>query len=82
MSQYELWLTISPAISANAGLIVGRNVPVFVRSPAGTVMPASACSIAQGDLVEVWHDLSVTYGAVEAPPSAPAYFGTQVVIRR
>lgn len=82
MSQYDLWLTISPATSPNAGLVIGRNVPVFVRSSAGTVMPASVCSIAQGDIVEVWHDQTVANGAVEAPPSAPAFFGTQVVIHQ
>jgi hypothetical protein len=82
LSQYELWLAISPASSPNAGLVVGRNVPVFVRSASGTLMPASACTIAMSDVVEVWHDQSVVYGSVEAPPSAPAYFGTQVVIRR
>ena len=82
LSQYDLWLTISPATSPNAGLIVGRSAAVFARSSGGTLMPASACSIAANDVVEVWHDPSVAYGSVEAPPSAPAYFGTQVVIRR
>lgn len=82
LSQYELWLAISPATSPNAGLVVGRNVPVFVRSASGTLMPASGCAIAMSDVVEVWHDQSVAYGSVEAPPSAPAYFGTQVAIRR
>lgn len=82
LSQYELWLTISPATSPNAGLVVGRNVPVFIRSSGGTVMPASACALSFGDTLEVWHDESVAYGSVQAPPAAPAYFGTQVIVRR
>ena len=82
LSQYVLWLTIAPATRPNAGVVLGRGVPIFVRSGAGTAAGATACAIKVGDRVEVLHDQSIGYGAVEAPPGAPVYSGTQLVILR
>lgn len=82
LNQYNLWLTIAPSIAPNAGLVVGKAVPVFVQVGSTPVMASSACAIAVGDSLHVWHDATVVYGAVEAPPGAPAYYGTQVLIVR
>ncbi len=80
--QRNLWLTIAPATSANAGVIVGRATPVFLQSGSGAPEPVTACDLTAGDSLVIWHDESVAYGSVEGPPGAPSYFATQVLIIR
>lgn len=80
--QYNLWLTIAPATEANAGVVVGLGVPVYLRTGGAAVEPYSVCLMRVGDSVEVWHDSTVGYGSAEAPPGAPVYFATQVLILR
>jgi hypothetical protein len=81
VSQYAIWFGSSGAMSADAGLVVGAATPVFVSSN-GKLTRTSAAAIAVGDVIQVWRDASVAYGAVEAPPGKPCYTGTQVVILR
>ena len=81
-SQVDVWLTVPPATAANAGVVVPLKTPVFVRGRGGAVTAAAPGDIRAGDAVEVWHDQVVGYGAVQGPPGAPTYFGTQVVIDR
>ena len=80
-SQYDAWVIVPPAVSANAGVVVPTSLPVFVRHN-GQIYSSSASSIKVGDRVEVWHNVSVVYGAVQGPPGAPTYESTQVVIDR
>lgn len=80
-SQYDVWVTVPPATSASAGVVVPRSVPVFVRA-GGTVTAARASDIRVGDAVAVWDDGTAAYGAVQGPPGAPTYTATQVVISR
>jgi len=81
VSQYAVWIGSSGAPSADAGVVVGAVTPVFVRS-SGKLTRTTGVAIAVGDLIEVWRDTSVAYGAVEAPPGKPCYEGTQIVIMR
>jgi hypothetical protein len=81
LSQYDFWLVIAPSSAANAGLVVGKSVPVFRRAADGAILVSRASAIRLGDVVEVWHEPGADYGAVQAPPSSPAYFGAQLVIR-
>jgi hypothetical protein len=81
-SQYDIWLIVPPASSANAGVVVGTSTPVFVRGNNGLVA-VSAADIRVGDQIQVWRDpIFVGYGAVQGPPGAPTYQGTQIVIIR
>lgn len=80
-SQYDVWVIIPPAARANAGVVVPTTHPVFVRHNE-QIYSSSASSIKVGDRVEVWHNVSVVYGAVQGPPGAPTYESTQVVIDR
>jgi hypothetical protein len=82
ISQIALWVIISPATAANAGVVVGSPVPVFIRSSGRRLTTASRADIHAGDVIDVWHDFTVGYGAVEGPPGAPTYGSTQVVIVR
>jgi hypothetical protein len=81
VSQYAIWIGSSGARSADAGLVVGAATPAFVSSN-GNLTRTSAAAIAVGDVIQVWRDASVAYGAVEAPPGKSCYTGTQVVILR
>jgi hypothetical protein len=54
---------------------------VFVSSN-GKLTRSSVAAIAVGDVIQVWRDASIAYGAVEAPPGKPCYTGTQVVLLR
>jgi hypothetical protein len=81
VSQYAVWIGSSGAMSADAGLVVGAATPVFLSSN-GKLTRASAAAITVGDVIQVWRDASVAYGAVEAPPGKPCYTSTQVVILR
>jgi hypothetical protein len=81
VSQYAVWIRSSGAMSADAGLVVGAATPVFVSSN-GKLTRSSAAAIAVGDVIQVWRDASIAYGAVEAPPGKPCYTGTQVVLLR
>ena len=81
-SQHNVWLVIPPSTAPNAGLVVGRLTPVFVRTGAGVFL-SNPSGIKVGDRVEVWHDIQVAYGAVQGPPGAPTYTNLkQIVIDR
>ena len=80
-AQFDVWLAIPPSSSANAGAVVPVKAPVYIRRSGGLVN-ATAADIHVGDVVEVWHDFRVGYGAVQCPPGAPCYTATQVVIDR
>jgi hypothetical protein len=81
LSQYDVWVAIAPSTAADAGVVFGASTPVFT-STGGVLTRATAASIAVGDVIQIWHDATVAYGAVQAPPGAPAYSGTQVVVLR
>ena len=81
ISQSALWIRTSGARSADAGVVIGDLIPVFVSSN-GKLTRTSAAAIAVGETIQVWRDGSVAYGAVEAPPGKPCYTGTQIVIMR
>jgi hypothetical protein len=81
ISQYAVWIGLSSDTRPDAGVLVGARTPVFLRI-GSTLSRASAASIRAGDRVHVWRDASVSYGAVQAPPGAPCYHATQVVIER
>jgi hypothetical protein len=81
ISQYAVWIGSPGATNADAGVVVGAGTPVFVRS-SGELTRTTGAAIAVGDLIEVWRDASVAYGAVQAPPGQPCYHGTQIVIAR
>ena len=81
-AQWDIWVLIPPASSANAGVVLPVAAPVFLRSNGGLVT-ATASQIRVGDRLEVWRDpVHVSYGAVQGPPGAPTYEGTQIVIVR
>lgn len=81
-AQWDIWLLIPPASSANAGVVLPVAAPVFLRRNGG-LATASASQIRVGDRLKVWRDpVHVGYGAVQAPPGAPDYVGTQIVIVR
>jgi hypothetical protein len=80
-SQTDVWLIIPPAAGPNAGVIVPTRSAVFLRTADG-IFSSDGDHIRTGDKVEVWHDASVAYGAVQGPPGAPTYRGTQIVIDR
>ena len=81
-AQWDIWVLIPPASSANAGVVLPVAAPVFLRSNGGLVT-ATASQIRIGDRLEVWRDpVHVSYGAVQGPPGAPTYEGTQIVIVR
>jgi hypothetical protein len=81
VSQYAIWIGTPGATTPNAGLVVGAATPVFVRSN-GRLVHATAAAIRPGDLIQVWREASVSYGAVQAPPGQPCYLGRQVIIVR
>lgn len=82
MSAYEVWVAIPPSDTADAGVLVPAEGPVY-RITGGTRLATDTASdITAGDSIEVWHDGLAVYGAAQAPPDAPAYFATQIVIVR
>lgn len=81
ISQYALWIGLPSGTRPDAGLVVGATTPVFIRMD-GRLSRTTGAAIMAGDLIEVWRDASVAYGAVQAPPGAPCYRSTQVVIER
>jgi hypothetical protein len=81
VSQYAVWIGSPGATKADAGVVIGAATPVFVRS-GGTLARTTAAAIVPGDVIQVWRDASVTYGAVQAPPGQPCYHGRQIVIVR
>ena len=80
-SQYDLWVIVLPGIAANAGVVVPASVPVFLRHD-GRLDASAASVIHKNDKIEVWREPQVVTGAVQAPPGAPLYVATQVVIGR
>ena len=81
VSQYAIWIGSPGTTSADGGVIVGAQTPVFVES-GGQLTQTTTAAIAVGDTIQVWRSFSVVYGAVQAPPGKPCYYGTQVVILR
>ncbi|MEP6574402.1 MAG: hypothetical protein ABJD11_17005 [Gemmatimonadota bacterium] len=82
IAQFDVWITIPPSVTPNAGVVVAQSAPVFIISAGGRTLASSACAIRSGDQVQVWHDQTVGYGAVQSPAGAPVYNGTQLVIVR
>jgi hypothetical protein len=82
VSQFDVWVSISPSSVANAGVVVGKSTPVFIRVQSGSLTSVMPDAIRAEDSVEIWHDKTVAYGAAQAPPGAPTYLATQVVILR
>jgi hypothetical protein len=81
-AQYDLWVIVPPASTANAGVVLPMSAPVFLRRDVGFVT-SSASDIRVGDQIDVWRKpVSVAYGVVQGPPGAPTYSGTQIVIVR
>ena len=80
-SQYDLWIIVAPGVQANAGLVLPTSAPVFVRH-GGSLSIGAGSMIRKGDRLEVWRESQVAYGAAQAPPGAPTYVATQVVIDR
>jgi hypothetical protein len=66
--QVELVVAILPAIEGNAGVVVARTTPVFMRRGAGSLSATPPDSFVSGDELEVWHDGSYAFGAVQSPP--------------
>jgi hypothetical protein len=82
MTQCDLWVAIAPSSAANAGVIITVQTPVFVQVGVGAPAVAKAGDVIVGDAIEVWRKSAYAIGAVESPPSAPAYTATQVIIHR
>ena len=81
-SQYDIWVTIPPATSANAGVVLPTSVPVFLQKE-GSLWTASGSELRVGDQIQVWRDPTfVAYGSAQGPPGSPTYTGTQIVIVR
>lgn len=81
ISQYAVWIGLPAGSRPDAGVLVGKTTPVFLRINGGLSQTTGA-SIRAGDLIQVWRKASVAYGAVQAPPGAPCYQATQIVIER
>ena len=81
VSQYAVWIGSYGVPRPEAGVVVSASTPVFIRERGGLTR-ATGAAINPGDVLEVWRDASVAYGAVQAPPGAPCYRGLQVVISR
>src|SRR5688500_18954005 len=81
ISQYAVWIGLPAGTRPDAGVLVGAKTPVFLRIN-GELSRATGAAIEAGDLIQLWRDGSVSYGAVQAPPGAPCYHATQVVIER
>ena len=80
ITQYELLVGAPESSAPDAGLVLGEATPVF-RRDGDDLIPVTPGAIAAGQLIEVWHNGSVIYGATVAPPGAPAYYALQVAIR-
>ena len=81
-TQYDIWVIIPPATSANAGVVLPTSVPVFLQT-GGTLFTAIGSEIRVGDQIQVWRDPThIAYGSAQAPPGSPSYTGTQIVIVR
>jgi hypothetical protein len=81
-SQYDVWVAIPPASTANAGVVVATSDPVFARGREGRLTAAHASDIEVGSTIEVWHLRGPGYGAVQGPPGGPTFGGDQIVIVR
>jgi hypothetical protein len=81
ISQYAVWIGQPGGTRPDAGVLVGAKTPVFLRKSGG-LSRVSGAVIEPGDLIQLWRDGSVAYGAVQAPPGAPCYDATQIVIER
>lgn len=79
VSQYDLFVAIPPSDTANAGVVIPESMPVF-EAVSGQYVSTTAATIRVGQTIQVWHDFRVAYGAVQAPPGAPVYVPTQVVV--
>jgi hypothetical protein len=81
ISQYNVWIGLPSGTRPDAGVLVGAKTPVFLRTN-GALSRATGAAIKAGDLIQLWRDGSVVYGAFQAPPGAPSYHATQIVIER
>lgn len=81
ISQYAVWIGPSARTRPDAGVLLGPKTPVFIRRH-GALSQTTGASLKVGDLIQVWRDASVAYGATQAPPGAPCYHATQIVIER
>ena len=81
ITQYELWIGPAGGSGPDAGLVLGEKTPVFQRVGAD-LRPTTAAALGVGDLIDVWREPGAAYGAVQAPPVAPAYYALQVVVSR
>lgn len=79
VSQYDLFVAIPPSDTANAGVVIPESMPVF-EAVSGQYVRTTAAVIRVGQTIQVWHDFHVAYGAVQAPPGAPVYVPTQIVV--
>jgi len=79
-SQRDVWLAVTGASKTTAGVVVPLTTPVFIRGSDGAVHAARVTDIGEWQSIQVWHDASVAYGAVQGPPGAPTYTAVQVVI--
>jgi len=80
--QYDVWLAVAPSVTSNAGVVVPKSGPVFVRSADGVIHAGSGATIRTGDAVQIWRTQGVAYGAVQGPPNSPTYEARQIVIVR
>lgn len=81
VSQYAVWIRPPTGTRPDAGVLVGAQTPVFLRAD-GVLSETTGAAITAGDLVQIWRSASVVHGAAQAPPGAPCYDATQVVIER
>ena len=72
IEQFDLWVATTPSVVANAGVVVAKSTPVFLQSARNQIVAATPRAIRAGDLLKIWHTISVSYGAAQAPPGAPA----------
>jgi hypothetical protein len=81
-AQMNVWVVIPPATAANAGIVVGDHVPVFIRIGTQPLVTADSRAITAGDQIQIWYESGPAYGVTQAPANAPAYMAAQVVIGR
>lgn len=81
-SQVNLIVAIPPAKVANAGIIVSVRAAVYTQRGATQPFMASADAFMTGDELEVWHDGMPAIESSQAPPGAPTFHATKIVIHR
>ena len=79
--EYNVWYATPPNTAADAGVIVGDSVPVFIGAP-GSYYASTPSAIGVGDMIQIWTDGATVWGAVNCPPGTPCYGANQIVIVR